>query len=101
MLRRKKGSVSRVEQLPSTASTVEVSPIEVAAASEPEELDLGDDTPFAKRKIVVSEDPRKEQMAQIARDYHDAMVHIIRQWLQEDAHKRAPVASGGGSQSNS
>jgi hypothetical protein len=27
-------------------------------------------------------------MAQIARDYHDAMVHIIRQWLREDAHKQ-------------
>jgi hypothetical protein len=36
-----------------------------ASAGEPEELDLGDESSFAKRKIVVSEDPRKEQMAQM------------------------------------
>jgi hypothetical protein len=50
---------------------------------------------MAKRKIVVSGDPRKEEMAQIARDYHDAMVHIIRQWLREDAHKRAATGNDG------
>jgi hypothetical protein len=36
---------------------------------------------------VVSEDPRKEQLTQIARDYHDATARIIRMWLQEDANK--------------
>lgn len=63
---------------------------------EPEELDLGEDgAAIGKRKIVVSEDPRKEQMAQIARDYHDATVRIIRLWLQEEANKqRAAMGNG-------
>jgi flagellar M-ring protein FliF len=39
------------------------------------------------QKVVVSEDPRKEQLTQIARDYHDATARIIRMWLQEDANK--------------
>ena len=39
----------------------------------------------AAQKIVVATDPRKEQIAQIARDYHDATVRIIKMWLQEDA----------------
>ena len=44
----------------------------------------------------MAEDPRKEQLAQIAHDYHDASVRIIRTWLQEDAAKaRAAAASGG------
>jgi flagellar M-ring protein FliF len=41
----------------------------------------------AAQKIVVSEDPRKEQLTQIARDYHDATARIIRMWLQEEANK--------------
>ncbi len=49
----------------------------------------------AAQKIVVSEDPRKEQLSQIARDYHDASVHIIRMWLQEESAKaRAAGANG-------
>jgi flagellar M-ring protein FliF len=49
----------------------------------------------AARKIVLSEDPRKEQLAQIARDYHDATVRIIRTWLQEDINRvRAATSSG-------
>lgn len=69
---------------------------EATAPSEPEELDLGEDgAAFGKRKIVISEDPRKEQMAQIARDYHDATVRIIRLWLQEEANKqRAAMGNG-------
>jgi flagellar M-ring protein FliF len=39
------------------------------------------------QKVVVSEDPRKEQLTQIARDYHDATARIVRMWLQEDANK--------------
>ena len=46
------------------------------------------------QKIVVSQDPRKEQLSQIARDYHDATVHIVRTWLQEEAAK-ARTAGGG------
>jgi flagellar M-ring protein FliF len=39
--------------------------------------------------VAQSGDPRKEQLAQIARDYHDAAVRIIRIWLQDDISKRA------------
>jgi flagellar M-ring protein FliF len=46
------------------------------------------------QKVVMVEDPRKEQLTQIARDYHDATARIIRMWLQEDANKaRAQVAA--------
>lgn len=46
------------------------------------------------QKVVVAEDPRKEQLTQIARDYHDATARIIRMWLQEDANKvRAQAAA--------
>jgi flagellar M-ring protein FliF len=82
--------VSEAAALPVAASAVTTA----APAGEPEELDLGDETSFAKRKIVVSEDPRKEQMAQIARDYHDATVRVIRLWLQEEAHKQRAVMGG-------
>jgi flagellar M-ring protein FliF len=48
------------------------------------------------QKVVVVEDPRKEQLTQIARDYHDATARIIRMWLQEEANKaRAQVAANG------
>lgn len=50
----------------------------------------------AAQKIIVSEDPRKEQLAQIARDYHDATVRIIRTWLQEDANKPRIASNNGG-----
>lgn len=49
----------------------------------------------AAGKIVLSDDPRKEQLSQIARDYHDATVRIIRMWLQEDNNK-ARMGSGNG-----
>jgi flagellar M-ring protein FliF len=48
------------------------------------------------RKIVVSEDPRKEQLTQIARDYHDATARIIRMWLQEEANKARTQAAASG-----
>jgi hypothetical protein len=50
----------------------------------------------AAQKIVVSADPRKEQLSQIARDYHDATVRIIRMWLQEDAAAKTRAANGNG-----
>ena len=49
----------------------------------------------AAQKIVLSEDPRKEQLAQIAHDYHDATVRIIRTWLQEEAVKARNGAASG------
>jgi hypothetical protein len=53
----------------------------------------------AAQKIVVSDDPRKEQLAQIARDYHDATVRVIRLWLQEDPSKaRSPIANSNGTE---
>lgn len=53
----------------------------------------------AAQKIVVSEDPRKEQLSQIARDYHDASVRIIRMWLQEEAAKARVSGNNGASAS--
>jgi flagellar M-ring protein FliF len=41
----------------------------------------------AAEKIIVAADPRKEQLTQIAKDYHDATVRILRMWLQEEASK--------------
>ena len=46
-------------------------------------------------KIILSDDPRKEQLGQIARDYHDATVRIIRMWLQEDTSRARMAADNG------
>jgi flagellar biosynthesis/type III secretory pathway M-ring protein FliF/YscJ len=47
-------------------------------------------------KIIVAPDPRREQLVQIARDYHDATVRIIRMWLQEEnGQKPFPPAPNG------
>lgn len=54
-----------------------------AKAPEPK-VDVREEIPQAIEKITLSTDPRTEQLAQIARDYHDATVRIIRTWLQED-----------------
>jgi flagellar M-ring protein FliF len=48
------------------------------------------------QKVIVAEDPRKEQLTQIARDYHDATARIIRVWLQEEANKARAQATAGG-----
>ena len=42
----------------------------------------------AAQKIVVSEDPRKEQLAQIARDYHDATVRIVERGYRKTRRRR-------------
>ncbi|HEY7164395.1 MAG TPA: flagellar basal-body MS-ring/collar protein FliF [Candidatus Binatia bacterium] len=47
----------------------------------------------AAKYISESGDPRKEQLAQIARDYHDAAVRIVRIWLQDDLTKRATTTN--------
>lgn len=62
---------------------------EAASAAET----VQEEVAVAAQKIVLSDDPRKEQLSQIARDYHDASVRIIRMWLQEDAAK---VRTAGG-----
>jgi flagellar M-ring protein FliF len=88
MLRRKKPRASATEP----AAVMAVLPTEPSAGA----AAVQEEVAAAAQKIVVSEDPRKEQLAQIAHDYHDASVRIIRTWLQEDAAKaRAAAASGG------
>jgi len=63
-----------------------------AAAIVPE---TAEETPIVPKKIVLMDDPRKEQLGQIARDYHDATVRIIRGWLQEDASNARPSSNNG------
>jgi flagellar M-ring protein FliF len=70
----------------------EAEPAITSATSE----QLQEEVAVVAQKIVVAEDPRKEQLTQIARDYHDATARIIRNWLQEDMHKaRAQTAANG------
>jgi len=71
---------------PETKEPKESKPIESAASAVKAEQ-VREEVAVVAQKIVVSEDPRKEQLAQIARDYHDATVRIIRTWLQEDVNK--------------
>jgi len=44
--------------------------------------------PMAPIKITIGDDPRKDQLMQIARDYHDAAVKVVRIWLQEEMEKQ-------------
>ena len=92
MLRRKKPAASAAE--PSSSSAALPTEPSASAAAIQEEVAA------AAQKIIVSEDPRKEQLSQIAHDYHDASVRIIRTWLQEDAAKARAAAAGGGSIAN-
>jgi flagellar M-ring protein FliF len=78
MLRGKKKPVLVEESRPALAAAVEMAPTAQAVQEE---------MAVAAQKIVLSQDPRKEQLSQIAQDYHDATVRIIRTWLQEDAAK--------------
>ena len=88
MLRRKKPAASAAEPAAAIVA-LPTEPSTPAAA-------IQEEVAAAAQKIIVAEDPRKEQLAQIAHDYHDASVRIIRTWLQEDAAKaRAAAASGG------
>ena len=50
--------------------------------------DTGQPVVPATTYIGKSGDPRKEQLAQIARDNHDAAVRIIQIWLQDEMSKR-------------
>lgn len=52
----------------------------------------------AMEKIVATTDPRKEQLGQIARDYHDASVRILRNWLQEESKGRPGEGNGVGTE---
>ncbi|HSQ14390.1 MAG TPA: flagellar basal-body MS-ring/collar protein FliF, partial [Candidatus Deferrimicrobium sp.] len=88
MLRRKKPAMSAAEP----AAEVAVLPTEPSASA----AAMQEEVAAAAQKIIVSEDPRKEQLSQIAHDYHDASVRIIRTWLQEDAAKARAAATSGG-----
>jgi hypothetical protein len=73
---------------PLSSAPVESVPIPVITEEVQEEPAV------AAQKIVLSEDPRKEQLAQIARGYHDATVRIIRTWLQEDINRTRAANNG-------
>src|SRR5258706_3329565 len=74
-----------------------VVPRSVASSAAAEEVQQ--EVAVAGQKIVVFDDPRKEQLSQIARDYHDATVRVIRMWLQEDPSKaRSPLSNGNGTE---
>jgi flagellar M-ring protein FliF len=88
MLRRKKPAMSAAEP----AAEVAALPTEPSASA----AAMQEEVAAAAQKIIVSEDPRKEQLSQIAHDYHDASVRIIRTWLQEDAAKARAAATSGG-----
>jgi len=88
ILRRKKPVASAAEP----AAAMVALPAETVASA----AAMQEEVAAAAQKIVVSEDPRKEQLAQIAHDYHDASVRIIRTWLQEDAAKARAAAANGG-----
>jgi flagellar M-ring protein FliF len=81
LMRRKKITVP-VEAAPGIAAVSSPAAVPATAAQTVQE-----EVAVAAQKIVVSNDPRKEQLSQIARDYHDASVRVIRMWLQEDSPK--------------
>jgi flagellar M-ring protein FliF len=45
----------------------------------------------AVEKIVVAADPRREQIAQMAKDYRDEIAQILRVWLTESEGRRRPA----------
>ena len=78
---------------PATKEILSSAPAEsMVVINKPEEVQ--DEAAVAAQKIVLSDDPRKEQLAQIARDYHDATVRIIRTWLQEDINRARAATNG-------
>jgi flagellar M-ring protein FliF len=81
---RSKRAGNEVEARPDPA----VSPVSSAQVQE--------EVAVVAQKVIMVEDPRKEQLTQIARDYHDATARVIRIWLQEEANKaRAQAATNG------
>jgi len=89
LMRRKKRTVP-VEVAPGIAAVSSPAAVPATAAQTVQE-----EVAVAAQKIVVSNDPRKEQLSQIARDYHDASVRVIRMWLQEDPAKTRSTHSAG------
>jgi flagellar M-ring protein FliF len=79
LLTRRKPRVVQVEQQP---QPVQTAPVAMAQ-------DVQEEITEVAQKFVLKTDPRKEQLTQIAREYHDASVRIIRMWLQEDKARAA------------
>jgi flagellar M-ring protein FliF len=84
-----RGKKSQIQAQPQAAAA------EPVAAAVPIRQEVQEQVTVAAQKIVLTEDPRKEQLSQIARDYHDATVRIIRTWLQEDANKARSISGNG------
>ena len=81
---------------PETLPKAPAAPVEPVAAIPHE---VKQQITAAAEKIILAADPRKEQLAQIAKDYHDATVRILRMWLQEEAGKgRATNGDGLGTE---
>lgn len=80
-------------KVPKTVPEVRAEPVEPVAATIHHEVKQ--QITAAAEKIILAADPRKEQLAQIAKDYHDATVRILRTWLQEEASK-ARASNGDG-----
>jgi len=83
----KRGSKRRT-----TEEAPAMEPVSATATTE----QVKEEVAVVAQKIVVSEDPRKEQLTQIARDYHDVTARIIRMWLQEDVNKARGQAAANG-----
>ena len=73
-----------------TAEQVAVAAQETAPVA-PLVIEEPPEAPVVPVKITLKDDPRKEQLTQIARDYHEATVKIVRMWLQEDMPKQRSV----------
>jgi flagellar M-ring protein FliF len=87
LLKRKKKSSAALVEVRSPLDATHV--VDLASTAEALQAAVS----VAAEKIVLSEDPRKEQLTQIAQDYHEATVRIIRTWLQEDPSKARAAAT--------
>jgi hypothetical protein len=51
---------------------------------------LEETVPHDVEKIIVASNPQQVQLAQIAQDYPDMTVQLIRGWLHEGKRERVP-----------
>lgn len=86
LLLRKKGR-KKQKQAAEKIAAVDASKLEARrAAHEPE---------AEPEKIILTKDARREQLVQVARDYHDATVRILRMWLEEEAPRSKAARESG------
>lgn len=69
---------------------------ETRGSTQPPKALVTEAVAVAAEKITVGTDPRRDQLVQIARDYHDPMVRIIRTWLQEESGQKIYPSHGNG-----